>query len=262
MLHSFNTEIAKKYGVDEAIFLNNIHFWTIQNIANRHNYKEGHYWTYNSQRAFSELFPYWNRQSIRRIINNCISKGLLIEGLFNKKSYDHTKWYALTSICLDLFGTTLPSDNTENLCIPHECSLVGFNQSISENTENHWLDPTNHVVETNQPIPDSKQQIVNKRDRPAENDNFEIFKTWAKHNEVPCPKIASPKVITRLNIALNLFENEDVTLFDYLSFISSRCRWLIDPYVVNGKTRQNDFYVLMRPINIKKVISGEHEDKS
>ena len=52
MNHSFDIEIAKKYSVDEAIFLNHIAFWIQKNIANKKHFHEGQYWTYSSYPAF------------------------------------------------------------------------------------------------------------------------------------------------------------------------------------------------------------------
>ena len=58
MIHSFDIEVAKKYGITEAILLNNINFWIEKNKANEINFYDGYYWTFNSKKAFSELFPY------------------------------------------------------------------------------------------------------------------------------------------------------------------------------------------------------------
>ena len=58
MQHSFDVEIAKEYGVLEAILLNNLWFWVEKNRANNVNYYDGYYWTFNSTKAFNELFPY------------------------------------------------------------------------------------------------------------------------------------------------------------------------------------------------------------
>ncbi len=104
MEHHFNVSIAQKYSVNIATFLHNIAFWTQHNIANKKNFHEGLFWTYNTYEAFTILFPYWTYKQIRLIVSNCVDEGLLIEGNFNKSRYDKTKWYALTGKGLNLFN--------------------------------------------------------------------------------------------------------------------------------------------------------------
>lgn len=138
MNHSFDIDIAVKYGVDIAIFLNNIAFWTQANAGNKHHYYDGHCWTYNTQEAFTHHFPYWTRQNIRTIIKGCIDNNLLITGKYNKKGYDQTTWYALSQKGFELFPLLKPIFDAN-----------GWNQPME------WLELTNALVETNQPIPDT-----------------------------------------------------------------------------------------------------------
>ena len=91
----FNVSDAIKYGLEEAIMLHNFKFWIAKNKANRKHYHEGRYWTYNSAKAFKKLFPFWSERKIYRIVNSLIEKGALIDGNFNDRKYNRTKWYAL-----------------------------------------------------------------------------------------------------------------------------------------------------------------------
>lgn len=104
MEHHFNVTIAKKYNINIATFLHNIAFWTQHNIANKKNFHDGLYWTYNSYDAFTKLFPYWSYEQIRLIITKCVNEELLVVGNYNKSKYDQTKWYALTEKGLELFN--------------------------------------------------------------------------------------------------------------------------------------------------------------
>jgi hypothetical protein len=103
MNHYFDIDVASKYNVNIAIFLNNLAHWTTVNIANRKNYYDFRYWTYNSRRAFLELFPYWTDDQLRTIITNAIKADLVIEGCYNSKGYDRTKWYSLSDKALALY---------------------------------------------------------------------------------------------------------------------------------------------------------------
>jgi hypothetical protein len=95
MNHSFNIEIAKEYGVEAAIIIENLNFWIEKNKANGKHFYDGKYWTYNSAKAFSELFPYWSAPQISRILKKLEKDGILLTGNFNSSSYDRTKWYSL-----------------------------------------------------------------------------------------------------------------------------------------------------------------------
>lgn len=96
MIHTFDTKIAEKYGVHSAILLNNIYFWIEKNKANGNNYFNGSYWTFNSKKAFSELFPYMTARQIDYALKKLIDEGVLITGNYNKVAYDRTLWYAIT----------------------------------------------------------------------------------------------------------------------------------------------------------------------
>jgi hypothetical protein len=57
---------------------------------------EGRYWTYNTNKAFCEMFPYLTGKMIRTAIQKLIDSDLIITGNYNKQAYDRTMWYALT----------------------------------------------------------------------------------------------------------------------------------------------------------------------
>lgn len=96
MIHSFDTEIAEEYGMLEAVLLNNIYYWIEKNRANDVNYFDGRYWTFNSTRAFNELFPYVSERQIKNALKHLREEGILLTGNYNKSSYDRTLWYALS----------------------------------------------------------------------------------------------------------------------------------------------------------------------
>ncbi len=95
MNHSFNVELAIKYGIEEAILIENFAFWIKKNAANNKNYINGEYWTYNSAKALEELFPYMNLKKIQRTLIKLEELKIFKSGNFNKKTYDRTKWYCI-----------------------------------------------------------------------------------------------------------------------------------------------------------------------
>lgn len=96
MNHSFNVEIATKYGMLEAILLEHLNFWISKNKANEVNFYDGNYWTYNSTKALAQLFPYVSLNTISRALRHLKEEGLILVGNYNKISYDRTTWYAIT----------------------------------------------------------------------------------------------------------------------------------------------------------------------
>lgn len=103
MTHCFQTEIATEYGVNAAIILENIYYWIAKNKANGVHFHEGYYWTYNSVKAFGELFPYMGSKAIRNALKTLEENEVIIAGDFNKVPYDRTKWYAITEKGESLF---------------------------------------------------------------------------------------------------------------------------------------------------------------
>jgi hypothetical protein len=138
MEHSFDIEIAKRYGIQPAILLKNIYFWIEKNRANDKNFYDGYYWTYNSKKAFADLFPYMTARQIEYALQKLIEDDLIITGNYNKVAYDRTLWYAITK--------------------------KGY--SILQNCEMDNTKSGNGIPENVKPIPNkntvNKQQIENK----------------------------------------------------------------------------------------------------
>lgn len=116
MYHLFDADIAKEYGVNEAIILYNIAFWVDTNRKNERNLFDGRYWTYNSAKAFQEQFPYMSVRTIQRVIKNLIDNGLILSGKFSSDSRNRTNYYTLTdygaSITIDWRVALRQSGNT------------------------------------------------------------------------------------------------------------------------------------------------------
>lgn len=120
MVYSFDGEIARKYGVNEAVFVHNLYWWIAKNEANGRHYYDGKSWTYNSMAAFAKLFPFWSKDQIRRMIEKLRSNGAIYTGNFNKAGFDRTQWYALSESITAYYQNcqmqmaNLPNGNGEN----------------------------------------------------------------------------------------------------------------------------------------------------
>ncbi len=123
MNHSFDVEYAKKYGVNCAIILNNLIFWSQKNSVNNVNIFDGSVWVYNSVRVWKELFPYMSENTIRNALKKLEQEGIIKSGNYSKLSYDQTKWYSI------------------------------IDKSICQNNKIHLLKLTNGIVNNDKPIP-------------------------------------------------------------------------------------------------------------
>jgi len=110
-MHSFDPKIAEMVGIAPAVIYQNICWWIAKNEANGDNLIDGHYWTYNSVRAFAVLFPYLTEDQVRRALGKLVDWGLIVGGNHNKSAYDRTKWFRLSGQ-LDL--ADLPNGNGDN----------------------------------------------------------------------------------------------------------------------------------------------------
>lgn len=130
MDYSFNVEVAKTYGVPEAVFLHNLYFWITKNEANgRHYYEDKEYpgvfrhWTYNSASALVTLFPFWSIDQIKRLIRKLRDNGLIHVGNYNKEPYDKTGWYAISEEVLAIYhGAKSPHPRCE--IAPTRCEIA------------------------------------------------------------------------------------------------------------------------------------------
>jgi hypothetical protein len=151
MEHHFNIDLASKYGVNEAIFCHNLYFWIIKNRANKKHFYDGHYWTYNTMAAFTELFPYWTYKQLRTVITNCEKKGLIVKGNYNKSSYDQTLWYTITDL---VFGVYEPSSVAS--CPNGQMELPETESSNCPNGQMEMTERANGIDQKGRPIPDNK----------------------------------------------------------------------------------------------------------
>lgn len=103
MTFQFDSEIAKLYGVNEAIFINNIYFWINHNVANNKHFHDGRFWTYNTKKAFTELFPFWSYEQVKNIIKKLVEKDVLLTANFNENTWDKTAWYSLSEDIIEMF---------------------------------------------------------------------------------------------------------------------------------------------------------------
>ena len=90
-------KLATEIGLNEAIILQQMHYWT--NKSNHiHDNKR---WIYNSYKEWEQHFPFWSNATIRRTISSLEKQELVLVGNYNKAGFDKTKWYSINYSTLE-----------------------------------------------------------------------------------------------------------------------------------------------------------------
>jgi hypothetical protein len=94
MNHSFDCDVAAKYGMLEAVLIHNFQHWIKLNRDNNRNFRDGRTWTYNSVKALHKQYHYISSDKIRRALDKLEEAGVLVKGVYNELPGDRTTWYA------------------------------------------------------------------------------------------------------------------------------------------------------------------------
>lgn len=154
MYHSFDKDIAVKYGLAEAIILNHMQYWIEKNKANGTNFFDGFYWTYNSTRAYAEIFPYFSQRQIQNALKHLKDEEIIKTGNYNAVAYDRTTWYAFTE---------------KGECIMQNCEMhyAESGTSIMQKCKMDYANLSNGLCKNVEPIPSNNQYIkpINKTNK-------------------------------------------------------------------------------------------------
>lgn len=225
MNHSFNTKIAEKFGVDGAIIIENLKFWIDKNKANKKHFYDNDYWTYNSTRAFTELFPYWTQRQIERILKNLEKEGAIKTGNYNKVGYDRTKWYGITQTV----------------------------KSIYANGEMEITKHVNGITQTVGPIPYINTDIKTN----IKTYNYEeIIEVWNSNKKLPFIRSLSQKRKDKIKLRINEVGEEE---------FKTAITKLNDSDFATGKNDKNwkatIDWLVENDNNIVKVLEGRYDNK-
>lgn len=152
-------ELAQAIGLNEAIVLQQVHYWCLHSEKTGNNFRDGYYWVYNSYREWQQQFPWWSERTIKSIFSRLEHNGLLISGNYNKLRMDRTKWYRIDH---DILSTIV-----SNMPLGKNCPMdnADIAQAIPKNTHRKqngrkvkWNAPPimdEHSAHTSVPILDS-----------------------------------------------------------------------------------------------------------
>lgn len=240
MEHCFNVKFAQEYGVTAAILYRYMQFWISKNKANNKHFHDGRTWTYNSVRAFCELFPYLGDGKTRLALELLVERDILLIGNYNKRKSDRTSWYAFVDEETALSG--LPAhliksqmDNKAKKPICDKCkSICDNNESICDKCK------ALPVVQSN---PNTLTQITNNDEKDL-NDILVLdcnIKTQAKFLAEQLERIFMPGTRSKKTFAniIRYFITSAQADHDKISWFKDAVEWAkvakIDGRVAGGK---------------------------
>lgn len=230
--HHFDIDIAEKYGVNAAIILNNMYFWIKKNEANNVNFYDGCYWTYNSVKAFCDLFPYLSKSQITTALKRLEAAGVIKTGNYNKSAYDRTTWYAFTEMGNELLGIADGKNKK---------SISDFYEMDSENNENG-------KSENSKPIPYENPNV-----KPLVEEVVLLYNSIC----VSYPKVQ--KISERRKTAIKA-RLKDYTIDEFKKAFTNA----ENSDFLRGKNNRGwraDFDWLMNENNLAKALEGNYDNK-
>ncbi|WP_349421237.1 conserved phage C-terminal domain-containing protein [Staphylococcus felis] len=148
--------LATKIGLNEAIILQQIHYWL--NKSN-HNY-DGKIWIYNSYPKWIEQFPFWSESTIKRTITSLEKQKLLYIGNYNKAGFDRTKWYSINYIALNELVTRPSGQNDPTMRSKWSDDEVNMTPPIPEITSETSPETTSKDILSGNPTMYPYKEVI------------------------------------------------------------------------------------------------------
>lgn len=173
--------LAKSIGLNEAIVLQQIHYW----LTKSNNVKDGHKWIYNSMTNWQKQFSFWSLPTVKRVFSSLEKQGLLITANYNKAGFDKTKWYRINyeklqhmSQRLDQNDPTMVSNWTDGSDQNDTTNTNRLPENTSETTTNISSGkPNDHLSESFESI---WKEYPNKA---GKKEAFRHYKKWRKESK-------------------------------------------------------------------------------
>lgn len=193
--------LATKIGLNEAIVLQQIHYWNDINKKANNNFRDGYYWTFNSYEGWAKQFPFWSSRTIQRAIKKLEDYKLVAVGNYNKLKIDRTKWYRIDYKVLE------------------ELENQPFGQSGTINMTD-WLD---HLDRVELPLPETNSETSSKTNNlhfleTTENGYISEYLKILKRYR-PKHKRVSEDNLEFILDTIEKLESEDISLNEWISVV-------------------------------------------
>ena len=136
--------LAQKIGLNEAIILQQIHYWL--NPKHNKNLFENRLWVWNTYEQWQQQFPFWGERTIRRAILNLEECGILDS--FVTRDFRKIKYYTINYNRLEEveMAPVVATQRDESVSVP---SVSITQNSVSEQTILSKKDQTQCPVKNN-----------------------------------------------------------------------------------------------------------------
>lgn len=191
---TINRLAAKVLGLNEAIVVQQVHYWLEINRKAKINLYDNRTWTYNTYEKWqNENFDFWSTRTVMRIFVNLFDKGIFIRGNYNKKKYDKTTWVSIDYDKLD----EILEEYERNVEISTKCQVVTKEKTLKFQQSDN-LSPS-IVTSCHQ----AKCQVVTNYTRDYTENNTEISITTQSEQNVPVVETNKELIESKTHLLLD-----------------------------------------------------------
>lgn len=151
-------KLAKVIGLNEAILLQQIHYW----LGRSENIRDGRKWVYKTSQEWVDEFPFWSEATVKRVVLSLKERKLIEVAKESSSSWNRTNWYSVNYEELGRIGA-ICTDASDQFAPMHPVNLT---KSIGSNCANRsgQSDPMTLTTETTSKTTTEKPRIL----RPGE----------------------------------------------------------------------------------------------
>ena len=284
-----NPIAAEVLGVNEAIIVQQIHYWLNINEKAKINFYNGRYWTYNTYENWQKTnFRFLSVSTLKRIFKKLVTKGILITDNFNKAKYDRTLWVTINYEKLDELLSKYEEENKNE-----KSEEIEENVEISTKYQNDTMSNSNKVSKWNYgkyqvdtmesskltpPIPETNSETnsdictTQNKSVVVENKNIELIenRTHLKAMSDNMKRKASKWNIERLDKAIDIFISKEGQYFSLLEKIYKDDKNFVpkvntksnnDPKFKTRFHNINERYNEYEPDELERLLRESQKDK-
>ncbi len=104
--------LAQVIGLNEAIILQKLQFWTSHKQADPLKYGksfiEGRWWVYNTLAEWNKQFPFWSENTVQRTLKSLLKQGLITVKTLDPNPRVRTNWYSINYDAVNALDLSAP----------------------------------------------------------------------------------------------------------------------------------------------------------
>ena len=261
---TIDIDFATAVGLNEAIVLQQIHYWIVKNKEEGRNLKEGRFWTYNSIEEWHKKIPFLKKDAVRKSLEKLRKLEILLVGNYNKSRVDRTLWYTINYEKLDEFMQVVEAQSIKKLISKDDGEpQMQSGDNTNANVKNHKCkdeENANANVKNHTPIPNNNKPIINKPNN--QNNNTYIVEIVGYLNQVcgtnykATTKKTQQLIAARLNEGFSVDEFKTVIDKQFKKWVGTEWQQYLRPNTLFNGDKFEGY--LNAPISTGKSIEG-HE---